>query len=611
MLAQQQSTNLFRLAFGISVTVVAVAIVSAAVYYITTRPRQQVAPSGPTGITPPPPEPEGQTKSMYFFNDRTETIWIIPNIGASSDPHIPRWTDWDPSGGSNTYFVPHTESLAPLKILPGETGTMNIFMAGMASLKFIVRVDCDETTMICAQGDSGFVPFLDGPGLTQSGGQYRGVVPFKPTIDTIIEMTWGCSYTDSSLCAVNPSCIGDPNSCSGMSALMADNPGAKWGKDGLLYGLNGVNIPIPSSASAVALTPTDFFDVSCVDGYTVPIELKVRRPTLALGSAATKCLTNYAPTAPTLDNLADPEWQTLANTSQIKLEFCPTAELLWPTTLRHVTPLIPGGTTDGYNTSIGTQQFGMPWLTQGNSSGTPTSNPPVKLDTRFVPGVTIDLNFYRDPSEIAARPSAGWSINNKIGCASTCSALTSDRSVSMLYPKIGGHQFPTGTYIVPTSSVLSAAERGVADVCCHIPDGTVMAGDIGGQCNTSKYWNGGTGVTGPAVPSDTVANYAFGFYTNVYAPSDSSPWYVNGGPGQPENKNPYSGGSEMSQYVQKIRMGVTGQHQTTRAYAYPVDDVYNTLTCTANSDPATIVSIPNTRGSYHANYDILIIVHRE
>ena len=134
-----------------------------------------------------------------------------------------------------------------------------------------------------------------------------------------------------------------------------------------------------------------------------------------------------------------------------------------------------------------------------------------------------------------------------------------------------------------------------------------MVTDTGLQTNTSTWWFG-NGTTGPVGNDDVGANYAFGFYANVYAPDFNSPWYVQG-PTGPQSKNPYSGGSEVSRYTETLRLGVTGQYQTTRAYSYAHDDAYSTVYCNAAQVQNLLPS--DGRGAYYAGYEVLMIISEE
>lgn len=588
----------------------------------TTGPTGSSGTTGPTGSTGSTGSSgtiqTGTTVNMFFQNLRTEDIWVIPTYGTATDTHTPRWTNWPNTltGPTGTVVIPHTDTLTATHIPAGSTGSMAVFTAGMAAVNFVIRVGCDPTTMICKQGDSNFVPYLDAPGPNPVN-LYRnstsaGVVPFKPPIDTIIEMSWGCSYQDGGFCGVNPSCITNPGNCPGMQNLMDTHTGAVWRTDGLLYGTDGQNIKVPligpsGTPGVGTLSDITFFDISCVNGYTVPIELKVRRPASSIGQSTTQCRVNYSPTAPPIDNDSDPGWQTIANTSQVRLADCPTAELLWPDRQNMIVGIPPSFSTDGYNSNIGRQQYVMPWLTAGMSNSGPTGTPPVKLSAAFTTGTTTNLNYYRDPKEVQALPGHGLSIEDKIGCASTCSALVQNRGISMMYPNPSGHQFATGTYLVdPIFAKLLPSDRGVSEICCITNPGSVVT-DSALQCNTSTWWYG-NGTTGPVTPADTVANYAYGFFANVYAPDHDSPWYVQGISG-PDSKNPYSGGTGMSAYVQTVRLGVTGQQQTTRAYTYAHDDPYSTVICTDSQ--SYNLNPSDSRGAYYTRYDILMVIHPE
>lgn len=608
------SLSVLRIAIGILVTVIAVGVVSYAVYYAVNHAAPPPGPPPPVGPTGPPRQ---DGINMFFQNTRADSIWVVPTYGTSLDDHTPRWTNWPfVSGNTGPVIVPHTPSLVPIKIAPLGVGTMTVLTAGMASVKFTIRVDCQEPSMICKYGDSTPFPGLDYP-VDNPTGFYRNVnvtggVPFKPAIDTLVEFTWGCAYKDAENCGVNPSCIQFPNTtpCAGISTLMGTHTGAYWDKDdGLLYDGNHMNIlPVIGMNAIGTLSNVTYFDISCVDGYTVPVTLKVRRPVSAVQAASTltECLVKYSDDAPRLDVVSDPDWQTVADTSNIKLAACPTDELLWPSD-KAVTGL-PGTGTDGYNTNIGQTQYVMPWLTHNMNPTGPTGSPPVLLSNAFVPGVTTDLNFYRDPREQIAVPLAGFNYDQKIGCASACSALTRNSAVSMLYPTpsgLTGHQFGTGTYLVDSLNYpLLASSRGVSDICCVAPPaGAVVNSQL--QCNTSTWWYG-NGTTGPVGVSDQYANYAFGFYANVYAPDHTSPWFVQG-PTGPLSINPYGGGPEVSKYTTVVRGGVTGQLQTTRAYTYPYDDQFCTVTSTV-VDPVNLKSILGGRGQFYSNYDVLVVI---
>jgi hypothetical protein len=152
--------------------------------------------------------------------------------------------------------------------------------------------------------------------------------------------------------------------------------------------------------------------------------------------------------------------------------------------------------------------------------------------------------------------------------------------------------------MIATGTVLGSTMPGVADVCC-VNAGVVD--NITDQCNTSKYW-----IAGVNGATTTVPNFAYGYYANVFAPTDSSPWFT-GTHANPESRNPYGGQGNVSSYVTMVRGGVTGQRQTTRVYAYPVDDQYNTVICNS-SDAYNVSSQQGGRGPFYLRYDVKFII---
>ena len=600
--------------------------------------------SGTTGIYPPV-ESAPQTINMYFYNRRAEPVWIVPTYGSATDNL--GWTTWTPKFGStaseNAVQCPHTQDMVPMRLEAGVTGTMKVFTGGMASINFLVRVGCDDRYMICKYGDSAFFPGLDGVDLlhkkrdTVTGPLGPiGPVPFKPAINTIVEMTWGCAYENAKLCAVNPSCITDPTTagCNRIGDLMAENPTAKFGPDGFLYNMtNGENIPLQlkdGTAGTIvgALDSKTYFDISCVDGFTVPIAVLVKRPASALSPPdplkQTRCRLAYSGDAPILDNLeSDPGWQLIANTLRLGhnptgtsgSDVCPTGENLVPAP--KLIKQLSGTSvlTDGYNFNPGQTQYPMPYR---RSTAGGLFKDAMVTDSR------VDLHVYRDPIEVTAMQAAGhtdWNINQVLGCASPCSILTKNDGNTQMFPKLGGQPHANPSWLFnPNGLAPSSSERGVAEICAKIPPAGIqppnyVVTDTVKQVNTSTWWYGG--ATTPLAPnsSQLVANYAFGFYVNVFAPKPNDPWYVGVGTDPPGDKNPYkdplNGGGEQSKYVLAVREQATGQTQTTHAYSYAHDDSYATVICDA-AFPRNIQTNPDdSRGSSYSHYDVLVEIHED
>ncbi len=588
------SSTLVQIIIGLFAAVVAVAAVAGIVYYIHNN---RTIPSGPLAPIPVP-----ATTNITFFNSYpTKTIYIIPVYGSATDSR--GWTNWPQvpgSGDTTVKTVPYSADLVPTKLQPLQTVTMSVLTAGMASTNFIIRLNCDETTMICELGDSAYVPGLDGPTPNdlKRDKTSAGAVPFKPAIDTRLELTWGCAYVDSTLCGVNPSCITDPAApgCIALETLMNESPaGTKFNTNGLLYKPDGrggyVNVPLTGGA----LTSPTYFDITCVDGFTVPMVVQVKRPDSGIASGS-KCTLRDG-SAPLDAPVAGWQLPPLIDTRHLAdLSVCPTSEVLWPSP-RTVAIVPPSTTGDGYNNHANVTQFDMPWVTQ-------LSLPTAKLNASFLPGSgsVTNLTQYRTPQEVAAVPSMGFSIHDRIGCSSPCSVLVSNRGVSVMYPKVGGH-FSTEKYIAVGADPFVTTDRGVSEVCCKPPGGTVVA-DSNKQCNTSTWWT--PPEAGPAANPTTVnVNYNYGFYVNVFAPSPGAdqPWW-NG----TTSINPYAGGPGGSEvaYVGVVRNGASGQAQTTRAYSYAHDDAWSTLLC----DTAAPVNIRPTdgRGEHYARYDVRITI---
>jgi hypothetical protein len=600
---------LLRIVIGvIAVGVVVGAITAGIIYYM-----RNSVPPGPQGPTGPAP-PAGRELDMVFVNTYPFSVWIIPTFGTTTD-NSPRWTNWDLVHPDSTgpdkldVYVPHSEDLAAREIPAGETAYIPVLTSGMASVNFIFRANCDSSTMICQYGDSNLVPSLD---LNLDGTRKRNVngvePPFKPPIDTRVEISWACAYTDGTLntvdntqyCTVNPSCILPGSQCHDkLAQTFAQYPNnAVIEKDGLLYRTDsqGVKIQIPFEGGQYLIGDT-FFDITCVDGYTVPIVLQVKRPVGAVNSSNSVCRTSGDP----IDIVGLDTWQEIANTRLFTLAECPADEVLWPPPIIIGTipspPVPPGG--DGWNSHSGTGQEPLVYRT----------GPGTKLTTAFSTGTTFDLATYRNPLELTAVPSMGFTNQNIIGCASPCSFLTKNDAVTIMYPKLGGkHDLPP--VYTQGSTPLFPDELGVSDVCCAAHFATTPEFDSALQCNTSKAWTKppATGNV-PLQSTDTIAGYNFGFYVADFAPSLGTPqnqpwWDVNA----KTSINPYQNvASRKSRYVATIRRGASGQDQKTRAYTYQHDDAWSTVHCTT-PNPAAVHAAADYRGTYYNRYRVRIVI---
>lgn len=152
------------------------------------------------------------------------------------------------------------------KLRYGEYRDITFPKEGVASLSYRIRVNCDDN-MNCELGDSSIVPGLDPPGKLIT----------KPPLDTKIEFSPGCilveddpmSADNPTLCSFNPSII-QSKATDKPYALTWFNNGNKIGNDGL-----PANKEFPYEAS---IGKTTFFDISAVDGYTVPVSVYIKRP---------------------------------------------------------------------------------------------------------------------------------------------------------------------------------------------------------------------------------------------------------------------------------------------------------------------------------------------
>lgn len=521
-----------------------------------------------------------------------KTAWVIPTRGSTTDAN--HWTDWEPvASGSTAVYLPRPEGNGYKEVPPGQTVLYKVFTGGMAGVNFTIRYDCDPETMICRYGDSTPVEGLDGPGLIKRKG-----VGYKPDINTAIELTWGCSYTDKTHCSVNPSCI-IPDSTAGScyQKLKQDyfdkDATYKIHTDALLYHVvDGKTVQVPLPAGAFLDGPT-YFDITCVNGFTLPVIMQVRRP--HVGGSRTYC-TTASPTP--IDDPNISTWQTVADTKHLSESSCP-SDVMW-TPPRQIKQILGSASpvTDGYNVHVNSTQQGMPWVVE--------PAPGAKLKSTFHVGLPLDLKVYRNPAEIAATASSNLHLqaSDVIGCASPCSLLTKRGASSAMYSEPGGH-YAENIYVQP-GEVLLPGEPGVTDVCCGAQKLVTTAFSSAEQCNTSKYWH-------PPAPIDAFTDYAFGFYASDYAPPPGTPqeqpWWDSSTPTPPRSLNPYqTDAANRSAYVAAIRNHQDGQSQTTRAYAWPHDDAWSTLVC-HNDDPTNLQPIDRPNGStYYKNYDVRVII---
>lgn len=544
--------------------------------------------SGNTGINPNPPFAPSELVFIEFHNnlilDGEQTdIYIIPTLGTTTDGM--GWTTWpkaNPNAATGTdaskvVIVPHTQGptgVTGIFIPFGGSANVNGFIGGMASLRFAVRAGCNTGTMICKRGDSTPFPQFD---IGPNGLPLRGNVPYKPTIDTVVEMTLGCNFVNKSFCGVNPACVlsgPNPNAChQPLKTVIDDNPGSLLRNDGRLYLPDGTNIPLPEST---VLAPTMTYDISCVDGYTLPVIIQVQRPegTRTGPALQTVCKTSLA-NSPPIDTVTG-SFQTLAGITGISDSNCPTDEVLWYQPVSTVSG-------DVFNQGPIGLQFGQGYVTEGNTG----PGPGVYFTSDFQEGTPVNLNAYRDPQENTYLISQSQPPFTQpfIGCAAPCSELTAGRGDLDMNRLPGGHSWSTPA-MTTSSGPIPTTAPGVKQVCCNAGTSSVIT-NTSTMCNTSKWWLSSSGAT--------TEDNGFGFYVGDYLPN---PYETTVPPGA--NGNPWSGGqnypsgtpyasdaARRSKYVELIRGGKTpldNPPTSTRTYSYAYDDIYSTLTCTSYGD---------------------------
>lgn len=187
--------------------------------YVKSDPNQPVALSQYVGYETPdqvdPSEIYVPNETLGVFNNCSEPIWI----------------QLKPVGGKSP--IPNADLI---KIAPNSSQDYKIDEAGMPSLNLWAKQGCDANGIHCLMGQSADTCKMPNPNPGPKDppclSDCSGTQGCQPSIDSLFESTFGCSLADRSACNKNPS-------------------------DG------------------TPLTPINFFDPSFVDGYTLPISVRV------------------------------------------------------------------------------------------------------------------------------------------------------------------------------------------------------------------------------------------------------------------------------------------------------------------------------------------------
>lgn len=181
--------------------------------------------------------PSPVSLSQYVSYETTDRIdpseTYVPNevLGVFNNCREPIWIQLKPVGGNSP--IPGADLI---KIEPGRSQDYKITPAGIPSLNFWAKQGCDENGIHCRMGQSADTCKMPNPNPDPK--QPRCLTDCsttqgcQPSVDSLFESTFGCTLANRNDCVKNPS-DGNP------------------------------------------LTPINFFDPSFVDGYTLPISVRV------------------------------------------------------------------------------------------------------------------------------------------------------------------------------------------------------------------------------------------------------------------------------------------------------------------------------------------------
>lgn len=551
--------------------------------------------------------PVGQfTEELNFYNGlvldgRPVSIYLTALRGTANDPH--NWTNWEktpntsPTGTSK--LIPLPEGLKKaFKINYGEYGHVSIGTRGYPGINYVARPNCDDAgvngnapTFICERGDSYIDPYIDLLPPDSNGNQAlkRGnVVQFKPDINTKMEFTFGCTEVDKSLCAVNPSCVNVPTSCTwddngvtkNFTDFMGLHPNSQIREDLLLHdNVTGDIIPLPAG---LHLDSNTNFDISNVDGFTHEADVFVIRPTITDNSV--KCYIN----SNVIDNPTTFDPQLLIDCSKISLQAeaaCPSDEILWPGPRGIASGDLYKPVFDGQNTPASTVVKGMGYVLGAGGPFTGTFG----TGSASVTDLKVYRYVGRQEEDAVA---AALHYNPYLGCAGPCKILTDGGNKADTQINPITNRWARATYIKNPATNPSASLEGIRELCCT-PDGLTPMGnpkvDTFNRCNTSYLW---------ALPGDATQNYGFGFYVKDYDPRPSDIWFPGG--------NPYLDLANGSKYVNAINDGKISS-LAPRAYAWQHDDAYKLVQCNIESTGNEVLSDDKKRQVY-GQYKLMVTI---
>lgn len=407
---------------------------------------------------PKPLEGDVRFYNNFKINGVPKDIIVVLVNGTFNDKND--WTNIPLNGnddGNKQKDVPVNGMERYFNIKYGGYHDITFPLQGVASLSYRVRVNCDSN-MNCELGDSVFIKGLDPDNKKIT----------KPPLDTKIEFSPGCilvedgdplSGNNSTRCSFNPSII--------QTGATDKLDVREWFMNGNKIDPNGIpigdNFPFEGSISK-----TSFFDISAVDGYTVPVSVYIKRPS-GVNKEKVKCSVNNGKLR--LDDI---------NNDITNLMDCRKLDITKGCPIENINP-------------------------------NPLPNqPPMNYDENILNDIplntTLDLTYYRDPSE------KGVYSTNIIGCAQPCTAFTHTEGSSQNYPKVGGNNslIKAGQIATPTTS-------GVNQIC----SGGDTVTSIGSK--TEHMWSlGERGYYIKNFPPEVAPNN-----TNQYYDPSNGSQYVN------------------------------------------------------------------------------------
>lgn len=477
--------------------------------------------------------------NLFTINGIKKTIWLVLISGTFND--YEDWTNIPLNGNDDKNKqknVPINKSIQRLiKIEYGKYYDLTFPYEGGASYSYRIRVNCDENMNNCEMGDS--VRIETDPKEKNN---------YKPPLDTKIEFSPGCALVEDdfvenvklSKCFFNPSII-QAKADLQENALKWYTKGGKIEADGTPSSL------YPFEAS---IGNTTFFDVSAVDGYTVPVIVYIKRPTSTTGNI------NFTNVKCTVNN----DKKRLDTDDITLLMDCGNLDASKGCPIENINPpLLMHNAADKYS---------------NNNSNQPLINFDQSILNSVPQNSKLDLTYYRDPKDTKL-----LYTTDIIGCAQPCTAFTHREAHSQNYPK-GGYQFPPSYIRNPNSSedkdIPTSSTLGINQICA-----TGKVSSFGSK--TSKEWY------------KTGDNTEMGYYIKNFPPEAD----ING--------NPYYDPNNGSSYVNKI--DTAGIQAPCRAYAWAYNDELKNISFQI-ADPTNTkeVMYNGTRKKVYQQYKMLVVI---